>query len=172
MIRLLARRIKALNLPWQANRFMGYDLDGNMYFEGPPTREGVTLPRRSVEYRGGAIHPSQYDPSTIPVQWLAWMRHTRADPPTIDELHADAARRAFVEQRALELESKDAAERAAQMERQAALIASANAQSAAQPLAEPVQATPPPAPPPEPSKPAGQGFTPESWQPTGKPRPR
>jgi NADH dehydrogenase [ubiquinone] 1 alpha subcomplex assembly factor 2 len=48
----------------------------------------------------------------LPVQWSAWLTHTRPDPPSIEELQADLARQQRVKLNAAILEARDEAERA------------------------------------------------------------
>ncbi|OAX42600.1 hypothetical protein K503DRAFT_853832 [Rhizopogon vinicolor AM-OR11-026] len=48
----------------------------------------------------------------LPVQWSAWLTHTRPDPPTTEELQADLARQRRVKMNAAILEAKDQKERA------------------------------------------------------------
>ncbi|KAF9225802.1 hypothetical protein BS17DRAFT_564777 [Gyrodon lividus] len=68
---------------------VGKDLTGNKYFEYPSTASGRKLP----------------------VQWNAWLTHTRPDPPTIEELQADLVRQQRVQMNAAILEARDEEER-------------------------------------------------------------
>ncbi|KAJ3259174.1 hypothetical protein HK103_002841 [Boothiomyces macroporosus] len=68
MLRKLINRIKVIDLPWSPKRFRGYDLDGNMYFEEPSRREGISQSRRFVKYADGRYNPHEYDPNMIPIQ--------------------------------------------------------------------------------------------------------
>lgn len=71
--------------------FAGYDLDGNRYFEMPhPLNPNSS--KRTVDYRIKRDW-ADYQFSSMPVQWSAWMRRTRQNPPTIEELQQDVARR-------------------------------------------------------------------------------
>ncbi|KAI9193039.1 uncharacterized protein BJ171DRAFT_535092 [Polychytrium aggregatum] len=103
-IQRLINRWQVIPLPWRRDRFVGYDLDGNMYFEGPPIREGTHYPRRRVAYADGREHFDQYEPNSIPVQWQAWMRHTRPAEPTIQELIASEEQKQRTLQLAHELD--------------------------------------------------------------------
>ncbi|KAI8322461.1 hypothetical protein GQ54DRAFT_259952 [Martensiomyces pterosporus] len=81
---------KALRLPWRKDTLAGTDLAGNLYFER--FVKGAYRSRRHVIYQKDfAI--SDFTDDIIPVQWQAWMRHTRNDPPTIRELLQDIERR-------------------------------------------------------------------------------
>ncbi|KAJ2722099.1 hypothetical protein GGI07_003541 [Coemansia sp. Benny D115] len=77
-------------LPWRKDVFKGADLDGNMYFER--FTRNSSRPRRHVVYKEN-INVSQYSDELIPVQWQAWMRHTREEPPSETELLQDIRRR-------------------------------------------------------------------------------
>ncbi|EGF78037.1 hypothetical protein BATDEDRAFT_91193 [Batrachochytrium dendrobatidis JAM81] len=107
MLRRLFNKIKVINQPWKATRYVGSDLEGNMYFEGPPVREGISLPRRSIEYADGRSNISQYEPNAIPIQWQAWLRHTRETAPTVQELQDEIARRLYIQKRALEIQEQE-----------------------------------------------------------------
>ncbi|KAJ2709692.1 hypothetical protein H4R19_004124 [Coemansia spiralis] len=115
------------------NVLAGADFDGNLYFER--LVPGAYRPRRHVIYRE-QLPLSEYSDRTIPVQWQAWMRHTRARPPTLAELAEDTRR-----QEAL----------AANVERLAARTAAPGLQAA--PDKQLQQAVP------------GQSAQPESWAP-------
>ena len=68
-----------------------------------------------------------YDPETIPIQWDAWLRHTRKQVPTIEELERDAERIRIVRYNGMVLEMRAAAERQRMLEQQAAEHADATA---------------------------------------------
>jgi NADH:ubiquinone oxidoreductase subunit len=109
MLKKILNRLRTINTPWSTKQFIGYDLKGNMYFEEPMIKRGINFPRRSVVYQDGRNHISQYDPESIPVQWQAWMRHTRQDPPTFEELERDIARLFETEQNVKKLQEKEEA---------------------------------------------------------------
>ncbi|KAE8234259.1 hypothetical protein CF326_g696 [Tilletia indica] len=93
--------------------FVGYDLNGNSFYE-LPSRSGSTDPRhtrRSIDWKEKKA-PSEYDQSSIPAQWVAWLRHTRRQPPTLEELQQDAERITRVRANAKLIEARDAAWRA------------------------------------------------------------
>ncbi|KAH9922510.1 uncharacterized protein B0H18DRAFT_1017937, partial [Fomitopsis serialis] len=56
----------------------------------------------------------------LPVQWTAWLTHTRIHPPTVEELHADLERQRRVLQNAALIEARDREERALQLRMAAA----------------------------------------------------
>ncbi|KAJ1928545.1 hypothetical protein IWQ60_001971 [Tieghemiomyces parasiticus] len=61
-------------------------------------------PRRWVELTTDADHYSQYDVNRVPVQWQSWLRHTRFDAPSDEEIARADARRELIKQRAKELD--------------------------------------------------------------------
>ncbi|KAJ1646267.1 hypothetical protein LPJ64_002237 [Coemansia asiatica] len=81
---------KSLRLPWRSEVFRGWDLERNMYFERYVRSSSRT--RRRVVY-SKHLTVSEYRDDIIPVQWQAWMRHTREQPPTVQELIQDVQRR-------------------------------------------------------------------------------
>jgi hypothetical protein len=82
-----------------------------MYFEGPAFRSGTNLPQRTIEYADGRSDLSRYDSQSLPVQWAAWLRHTRPHPPTLEEIHSDELKRLEIIQRAKILDEKWALDR-------------------------------------------------------------
>ncbi|KAJ3192079.1 Mimitin, mitochondrial [Irineochytrium annulatum] len=86
---------------------MGTDPHGNMYFEGPPRREGQHMPRRKIEYFDGRTEVWSFDGMELPVQWQAWLRFTRDHPPTLKEIEEAEEYRQRVFARAQELERRE-----------------------------------------------------------------
>ncbi|KAG6012509.1 hypothetical protein E4U43_007748 [Claviceps pusilla] len=88
---LLARTYyswKALRLPWRKRFFIGYDLQGNTYWEFKLTSSETRL-RRIVHYPR-STHLSQVQVSPL---WHQWLRHMRAQPPSLEEQQGDLLRR-------------------------------------------------------------------------------
>lgn len=89
-------------VPFRKKFFIGYDLDGNTYWEfhnyNNPYR-----PRRIVEYRETNLNWVDYK---MPPQWMQWLRYTRPHYPTLEELYNDKVR-----QEVLKLKVKAADER-------------------------------------------------------------
>ena len=56
--------------------------------------------------------PSDYNPKEVPIQWDAWMRHTRREPPTIEELVKDLERQRMVQHNARVLDMREQAAQA------------------------------------------------------------
>ncbi|MCO5589619.1 hypothetical protein L7F22_043587 [Adiantum nelumboides] len=94
-------------------RFLaGKDLDHNNYYEYPPL-DGNTDPRRTRRLVRFREHKElgEYDQSTLPPQWLMWLRHTRKSAPTIEELTKDRERIAITQHNARILEQREAERR-------------------------------------------------------------
>ncbi|TNY19980.1 putative kinesin K39 [Rhodotorula diobovata] len=71
----------------------GTDLEGNQFFERPHPEypDEWRKNKRYIEY--AQVKPlSDYNYETIPVQWSSWLRRTRRDPPTLQELETDLQR--------------------------------------------------------------------------------
>lgn len=86
-------------------------MEGNKYFEHPNANSGRS--KRTVKYRKNEdMWAYVASGKRLPVQWSAWLTHTRPDPPSIEELQADLARQQRVKLNAAILEAKDEAERA------------------------------------------------------------
>jgi NADH dehydrogenase [ubiquinone] 1 alpha subcomplex assembly factor 2 len=96
MWKSLLNRLKTMNLPFKSKIYVAKDLQGNRYFE-----DGR---RRIIEYQDGRNHPSQYYPDTIPLEFQAWLRHTRADAPTLEELQRNQEYKNTVQQNIKELD--------------------------------------------------------------------
>ncbi|KAG5418549.1 hypothetical protein I9W82_004077 [Candida metapsilosis] len=88
--RLLHKWQAKRNVPFRRKFFMGYDLYGNTYWEF--TIDGnMTRLRRKLEPFKEEIFKVDYF-KTIPPQWLQWLRRTRFDAPSLDELVSDQLR--------------------------------------------------------------------------------
>ncbi|KAF8586602.1 hypothetical protein K439DRAFT_935652 [Ramaria rubella] len=83
---------------WQTirkeRRMVGRDLEGNRFYETVLGDNAPLRTRRTVEYKKtGDLWDTASGISGLPAQWSAWLSHTRTDPPTLDELKNDLARR-------------------------------------------------------------------------------
>ncbi|KAF5389658.1 hypothetical protein D9757_004114 [Collybiopsis confluens] len=95
--------------------FAGWDLEGNAYYEraNPLSSAGYSRTKRSVKYR----HPDDMwnyigGSKRLPIQWSAWLAHTRVGPPTIQELQMDLSRQQRVQENAALIEASFQQERA------------------------------------------------------------
>lgn len=80
--------LKTLNLPWKREKYIGSDLNGNLYFQAPPI--GLSYKQKRFVVWQDKRH--EYTPNSIDVLWSAWLRHTRSFPPTLQELRAEEVR--------------------------------------------------------------------------------
>ncbi|KAJ4155025.1 hypothetical protein LMH87_000291 [Akanthomyces muscarius] len=109
-------RWKSLRLPWRKRFLVGFDLQGNTYWEfrlgtrgtGEASPNGlgeVERWRRIVKYPR-ATHLSAVKVSPL---WHQWLRYTRRDPPSLDEQRGDVVRQARMRQLAAEADARWAA---------------------------------------------------------------
>ncbi|KAL1757447.1 hypothetical protein FB107DRAFT_209143 [Schizophyllum commune] len=93
-------------------RMVGKDLDGNRYYEIPIAGR-TTRTSRSVRYKSKEDEYAYIArQKLLPVQWSAWLSHTRQNAPTMDELIADAERLRRLQMKVAMIEARDAEERA------------------------------------------------------------
>ncbi|KAF4455132.1 hypothetical protein F53441_2452 [Fusarium austroafricanum] len=95
---------KALRLPWRKRFLMGYDLQGNTYWEFRLKRgaESNERWRRIVKYP----RSTHYSSVKVSPQWHQWLRHTREEPPSIEEQHSDVMRRVRMQKLAAEADAR------------------------------------------------------------------
>ncbi|UKZ59343.1 uncharacterized protein TrAtP1_000656 [Trichoderma atroviride] len=82
---------KALRLPWRKRFLIGFDLQGNTFWEFRLTRGAQDSPerwRRIVSYP----RSTHYSQVKVSPQWHQWLRHTRREAPTMDEQRAELVR--------------------------------------------------------------------------------
>ncbi|CAN3355088.1 hypothetical protein DICA3_B08966 [Diutina catenulata] len=97
------------DIPFRKKFFCGYDLHGNTYWEF--TLDGnMQRLRRKMEPYKSLLFKSDYF-STVPPQWLQWLRRTRYPAPTLEELTADEMRQQKIKVLAAQAESKWYAEK-------------------------------------------------------------
>ncbi|KAG8623222.1 hypothetical protein KVT40_008198 [Elsinoe batatas] len=92
---------KALKLPWRRQTLVGYDLSGNTFWEFKDALNAQRL-RRIVKYSRN----THYADVKVSTQWHQWLRHTRADAPTIQEQQYDVLRQDRVKQLAAEADAR------------------------------------------------------------------
>lgn len=90
-----------LNAFSKTRRLVGTDLHGNQYYE---TIRNGAKPRREMITK---LKPSEYTPDLIPIEWEAWIRGKRDNPPTHEELLAEQNRIKTLKERAKQVEEKD-----------------------------------------------------------------
>ncbi|CBQ73500.1 related to Mimitin, mitochondrial precursor [Sporisorium reilianum SRZ2] len=104
LIRKLAQALRI----GKARYIVGHDLNGNAYLELPPL-SGSLDPRhtrRSIQWKEKR-ELGDYDQRSIPVQWVMWLRHTRRDAPSLEELQRDRERIAMTQANAARLALED-----------------------------------------------------------------
>lgn len=89
-------------MPTNLVRIIGWDLQGNTYWEFRLTRESGERMRRIVKY------PQSTHLSAVKVspQWHQWLRYTRDQPPTVDEQQGDVLRQARMKKLAAEADAR------------------------------------------------------------------
>lgn len=90
-----------LNAFGKTRRLVGTDLHGNQYYE--TLRDGKK-PRREMITK---LKPSEYTPDLIPIEWEAWIRGKRDNPPTHEEMLAEQNRIKTLKERVKQVEEKD-----------------------------------------------------------------
>lgn len=78
---------KSLPLPWRRKFFKGFDLDGNEFYESYNALH-PTKPRRTVKY----VKDGHYTDNQVTPQWMSWLRYTRPQAPTLEELRQEVYR--------------------------------------------------------------------------------
>ncbi|KAF2744635.1 hypothetical protein M011DRAFT_470235 [Sporormia fimetaria CBS 119925] len=87
-------RWKMLRLPWRRKWLVGFDLKGNTFYEFRDPLPQATLSNTPLRNRR-ILQPRQFTHHSdvkIAPQWQQWLRHTRIEPPTLQELQMDVAR--------------------------------------------------------------------------------
>ncbi|KAJ3117812.1 hypothetical protein HK100_000745 [Physocladia obscura] len=109
--------------PWRREKLVGSDPKGLfLFFEAPPIHDGsLSKTRRTLEYIKG--NQKEYFTEDVPVQWMAWLRHTRDYPPSHEEIAIAEAQKERTLRLAKEIEKKDAEMRIREAESTAALLA-------------------------------------------------
>ncbi|UNI14324.1 hypothetical protein JDV02_000963 [Purpureocillium takamizusanense] len=147
---------KALRLPWRKRFFVGYDLQGNTFWEFRlTTRGGGDTSGRDSTAAGAAsserwrriVHyprSTHYSDVKVSPLWHQWLRHTRPDAPSLAEQRGDVARQERVKRLAAEADARwdakprvmespeDVAARAALLDPQGSAPAAAAAVAAAE----------------------------------------
>lgn len=97
------------DIPFRKQFFVGYDLHGNTYWEFTIDGNMQRL-RRKLEPYQKLLFKSDYLTS-IPPQWLQWLRRTRDTVPTLEELINDQVRQQKIKVLAQHADAKWTAEK-------------------------------------------------------------
>ncbi|KAI8060919.1 hypothetical protein BC940DRAFT_245822 [Gongronella butleri] len=156
----LKHTYKVNRYPWKKHVLVGTDLDGNEYWEMPNPLGGRD--KRWVQMKDHDDY-AVFHQNLLPVQWQAWLRHTRPVAPTIPELVREAQRRALIQQRAKQLDQEWENRKVQQLPDDAA-VAQKPAQAEGTAKTKVTDTT----------APSGQGdtFVPGEWTPSQAPRRR
>ncbi|KAK4204391.1 hypothetical protein QBC40DRAFT_191892 [Triangularia verruculosa] len=87
----LWQKWKALRLPWRRHFLAGKDLAGNTYWEFHDRGDPNPAKWRRILRPNPALNLHHSDVK-IPPQWHQWLRHTRPNPPSIEEQQLDLVR--------------------------------------------------------------------------------
>jgi NADH dehydrogenase [ubiquinone] 1 alpha subcomplex assembly factor 2 len=102
--RLIHRWKARRDIPFRKQFFVGYDLHGNTYWEFTTDGNMQRLRRKLEPYRQELFEADYF--STIPPQWLQWLRRTRDDVPTLDELVLEEVRQKRIKLLAQQADAK------------------------------------------------------------------
>ncbi|KAH7347999.1 hypothetical protein BKA66DRAFT_576357 [Pyrenochaeta sp. MPI-SDFR-AT-0127] len=78
---------KMLRLPWRKRWLVGFDLQGNTFWEFKDALHALRNRRIAVYSRS-----THYGDVKVSPSWMQWLRHTRFDPPSIAEQKQDMMR--------------------------------------------------------------------------------
>lgn len=92
------------DIPFRRKFFVGYDLHGNTYWEF--TIDGnMSRLRRKLEPFQESLFKADYF-ETVPPLWLQWLRRTKKEPPTLQELMEDQVRQQRIKILAMQADQK------------------------------------------------------------------
>ncbi|CAG8436923.1 12371_t:CDS:2 [Funneliformis mosseae] len=94
---------KHIRFPWRSIVYVGSDNIGNEYYESTRQINGRTKRMVELKVKKDLI---DYSGDEVPVQWESWLRHTRYDPPTIEEIVLANKRRELIIERAKKLDQE------------------------------------------------------------------
>ncbi|ABN67144.1 predicted protein [Scheffersomyces stipitis CBS 6054] len=97
------------DIPFRKRFFIGYDLYGNTYWEFTIDGNMQRLRRKMEPYQQQLFKADYF--SSVPPQWLQWLRRTRNHPPTLEELINDQVRQKKMKILAQQADSKWANEK-------------------------------------------------------------
>lgn len=78
------------DIPFRKKFFVGYDLHGNTYWEFTIDGNMQRLRRKLEPYQPLLFKVDYF--ATVPPQWLQWLRRSRNDAPSLEELINDQVR--------------------------------------------------------------------------------
>ncbi|KAF2020962.1 hypothetical protein BU24DRAFT_404022 [Aaosphaeria arxii CBS 175.79] len=107
-VRRLWYQWKMMHLPWRQKWLVGFDLQGNTFWEFKDALHS-NRKRRIVKYSRW----THYGDVNVDPGWMQWLRHTRYDPPSLAEQRADIARQERIKLLAAQADARWAAKESA-----------------------------------------------------------
>jgi len=95
---------KSLRLPWRKQFLIGLDLQGNTFWEFRDVRGSDP----NARWRRIVRYPSKthYGEVKVSPAWHQWLRHTRKDPPSLQEQQAEQMRQERIKMLAAQADAK------------------------------------------------------------------
>ncbi|KAK9904855.1 hypothetical protein WJX75_003869 [Coccomyxa subellipsoidea] len=104
---LLRRLRTGLSRLISSKELVGHDIHGNKYYRWPDTSvHGEPIEKRIVKTPDG-----RYDPRLVPPEWIQWLKQTRGEPPSPEEILQMEAKRQAIKHRAAALDAAEAQRR-------------------------------------------------------------
>ncbi|KAI9343813.1 hypothetical protein BD770DRAFT_397893 [Pilaira anomala] len=97
---------KTTRFPWKKHALIGFDLKGNEYWDCPNPLGGRMKRWVQMSDRKANNDLTVFSQDKLPVQWQAWLRHTRNVAPTINDLVQEERRRALIQDKAKALDQE------------------------------------------------------------------
>ncbi|KAF2626195.1 hypothetical protein BU25DRAFT_344145 [Macroventuria anomochaeta] len=82
---------KMLRFPWRKKWLVGFDLQGNTFWEFKDALHSLRN-RRIAKYH----RSTHYGDVNVSPGWMQWLRHTRFEPPTLQEQQQEVQRQANI----------------------------------------------------------------------------
>ncbi|OBA24233.1 hypothetical protein METBIDRAFT_34634 [Metschnikowia bicuspidata var. bicuspidata NRRL YB-4993] len=92
------------DIPFRKKFFVGYDLHGNTYWEFTIDGNMHRLRRKLEPFQESPFKSDYFE--TVPPQWLQWLRRTKRDAPTLQELMDDQLRQQRIKILAMHADQK------------------------------------------------------------------
>ncbi|EIE18692.1 hypothetical protein COCSUDRAFT_68160 [Coccomyxa subellipsoidea C-169] len=90
-----------------SRELVGRDIHGNKYYRWPDTNlHGEPIEKRIIKTPDG-----RYDPILVPPEWVQWLKQTRGEPPSPEEILQMEAKRQAIRGRAAALDAAEAQRR-------------------------------------------------------------
>ncbi|XP_070563786.1 NADH dehydrogenase [ubiquinone] 1 alpha subcomplex assembly factor 2-like [Ptychodera flava] len=90
-----------------AKKLVGTDHLGNKYYEVPERTTAFGGHRRGRRFIESKFTHDEYKPGMVPIEWEAWIRWKRKEPPTAEEVLGRERMTQIVKERAKEIDRKE-----------------------------------------------------------------